>query len=207
MIDNICNFLTQKIRNEIPDVDDERAEIINYGLQLMIGEIPKLFIMIGIAFLLGIPELSLLSFIIILPYRIFSGGFHLHTHIGCVVGTTLIYCGNVFFSKIFVLPQDVKYIVTFFICAFGIVMISLYAPADTEEVPILSKKERQKNKILSYTSFLIILLLSLIIKDEVISNMCAYGMFLQSICITPLAYKLTKSKYGYEVYNQDLSLG
>lgn len=115
MIDTVCNFLTKKIREEMPEIDDERAEVINYGIQLIVGEIPKTFIMIAIAFLLGIGKLSILSFLIILPYRTFSGGFHLKTHIGCIICTTLLYCGNVFFSKIFILPQDVKPIVTLLI--------------------------------------------------------------------------------------------
>ena len=29
MIDKICNFLTNRIRKEMPDIDDERAEVIN----------------------------------------------------------------------------------------------------------------------------------------------------------------------------------
>ncbi len=41
MIDKICKFLTNKMREEMPDIDDERAEIINYGLKNIIGEIPK----------------------------------------------------------------------------------------------------------------------------------------------------------------------
>ena len=38
MIDKICNFLTNRIRKEMPDIDDERAEVINYGLQNIVGE-------------------------------------------------------------------------------------------------------------------------------------------------------------------------
>ena len=34
MIDKFCDYLTNKIRKEMPDVDDERAEVIKYGLQL-----------------------------------------------------------------------------------------------------------------------------------------------------------------------------
>ena len=63
MVDKICNFLTDKIRKEMPEIDDQKAEEINYGIQLIVGEIPKLFIMVAIAFLLGIGELSLLSFL------------------------------------------------------------------------------------------------------------------------------------------------
>ena len=46
MIDKITEFLTNKIRKEMPDVDNERAEVINYGLQILIGEVPKFFIML-----------------------------------------------------------------------------------------------------------------------------------------------------------------
>ena len=53
MIDKICMFLTNKMRKEMPEIDDERAEVIYYGLQNIIGEIPKIFIMLGIAYLLG----------------------------------------------------------------------------------------------------------------------------------------------------------
>ena len=62
MIDKICNFLTNRIRKEMPDIDDERAEVINYGLQNLVGEIPKIFIMLGISYCLGIFNLSLLTF-------------------------------------------------------------------------------------------------------------------------------------------------
>lgn len=206
MIEKICNFLLTKIRKEMPDIDDERAEIINYGLQLTIGEIPKIFIMIAIAFLLGVGELSILSFLVILPYRMFSGGFHMKTHIGCIVCTTLMYSGNSFFSKFFVLPQDVKLVVTLLIWIFGLVMITLYAPADTENVPILSKKERKKQKVLSYITFTTILAISLFIKDPIFSNICVYGMFFQTLCITRLAYKLTNNKFGNEEYNKNLNM-
>ena len=54
MIEKFCNYIVAKMRKKIPDMTDEKAEIILYGLQLIIGEIPKLFIMFGLSFLLGI---------------------------------------------------------------------------------------------------------------------------------------------------------
>ena len=35
MVEAICNKITLRIRKEMPDIDDEKAEVINYGLQLM----------------------------------------------------------------------------------------------------------------------------------------------------------------------------
>lgn len=202
MIEKICFYLTNKIRKSSPDMDDEKAEIINYGLQIVIGEIPKIFVLILIAFLLGIGWLTLLAFILILPYKVFSGGLHLKSHLGCIVGTTLFYCGDVMLSKIVVFePLYIKYIVISLIWIFGIIMCKLYAPADTENVPIISKTERSKKKKLSYITLTISLIVACVIEDSVISNIIIFGMLFQSLIISRLAYKITNNKYGHEVYN------
>lgn len=200
MIDKITEFLTNKIRKEMPEVDDERAEVINYGLQILIGEVPKIFIMLLIAYALGLLKLSLITFLIIMPYRMFSGGFHLHTHIGCIISTTTFYCGVAFLSKIIILNDIAKYVLIACVAIFGIIMIKLYAPADTEDVPILSQKIRKQKQIMSYVCLIAGLAIAVIIKNEVISNMIIFGYFTQTCMITRLAYKLTKNKYGYEVY-------
>ena len=200
MIDKITEFLTNKIRKEMPDVDDERAEVINYGLQILLGEVPKFFIMLLIAYVLGLLKLSLITFLIIMPYRMFSGGFHLHTHIGCIISTCTFYCGVAFLSKVIVLNDIAKYVLIACVAIFGIVMIKLYAPADTEDVPILSRKIRKQKQILSYITFIIGLVFALFIRDNIISNIIIFGYLAQTFMITRLAYKLTNSKYGYEVY-------
>ena len=50
LVDKFCMFLTNRIRKEMPEVDDERAEIIMYGLQNIIGEMPKGIIILIIAY-------------------------------------------------------------------------------------------------------------------------------------------------------------
>lgn len=201
MIDKICTFLTNKIRKEMPDVDDEKAEIINYGLQNIIGEIPKLFIMLAIAYLLGVFKLALFTFVVLFPYKGASGGFHLKTHLGCIIVTTVFYCIIPFIAQHISISEITKLIVVIAVWIFGIIMIKLYAPADTEDVPILTKKERRKKQIFSYISFSIGLIASLVIKDNTISNILILANLMQTISITKLAYRLTNNKYGYEVYN------
>ena len=202
MIDKICEFLTNRIRKEMPEIDDERAEVINYGLQNIIGEIPKIFITLGIAIFLGIFDLTLYTFLIMLPYKSFSGGFHLKTHLGCITCTTLFYCGIAFLSKYVVLAQTAKYILILLIWIFGMWMVKLYAPADTENVPILRKKDRRKKQILSYIALTIGLILAVFLRDDVITNILIFGNFIQTLCITKFAYKITNNKYGYEVYGE-----
>lgn len=202
MIDKICLFLTNKIKKEVPDIDDERAEVINYGLQIIVGEVPKTFIMLAVAYILGVFKLSLITFIILIPYRGASGGFHLHTHIGCIVSTCIMYSGVALLSKYVVIVEGIKYLLIAFTWIFGMIMIKLYAPADTEDVPILETKIRKKKQIASYVALSIALIVAIFIQNSVISNILIFGNLVQTLTITKLAYKLTNNKYGYEIYGE-----
>ena len=200
MIEKFCNFILNKMRKKMPDITDENAEIILYGLQLIIGELPKMFILFGVSFLLGIGWYMVFAYIAIAPYRAVSGGFHLHTHLGCILSTAAFFYGTIFISKYLVLNDIQRYILVGLSFIFGILMVSMYAPADTEEVPILRKKERKFKKILSYIMLTLMLGISLIIKEQVLSNILIVGSIFQSISISRLAFILTKNKYGHEVY-------
>ncbi len=201
MIENICNKLTLKIRKEMPEVDDERAEVINYGLQLVIGEVPKTFILLIIAYLCGVLKLSIIALLAIMPYRATSGGVHLKTHIGCIIGTSLFYVGSSLLSKYIVLePVYIKYILIGITWIFSMIMINLYAPADTEAVPILRKKERSIKKKLSYITMTLTLVVSIIIKNTLFSNLLIFLTIFQTIWISKFTYKLTNNKYGYREY-------
>jgi len=200
MVDKFCEYLTNKIRKENSEIDEERAEVIKYGLQLLVGEVPKFFIMAAIAWALGIFKLTIICFVLMLPYRMYSGGFHLKTHIGCIVGTSLMYTGNAFVSQYIEIPLMQKIIFAILLWVFAIVMIYKYAPADTEDVPVISKKERRKRKIFSYVIVTITIISGCLIKNNIISNILLVGTLLQTVSITRIAYKLTNNRYGHEVY-------
>ena len=206
MIEKICITLTKRIRKEMPEIDDERAEVIKYGLQLLVGEVPKFFIMIAIAWGLGILKLTVISFILMFPYRMYAGGFHLKSHIGCIIGTSLMYTGNAFISQYIHIPLTQKIIFAILLWIFAIIMIYKYAPADTEDVPVISKKERKKRRNISYVIVSIMVISGCLVKDNIISNIILIGALLQTISITRIAYKLTNNKYGHEEYwkNKDI---
>ena len=200
MIDTICTYLTNRIRKEMPDVDDERAEIIMYGLQNIIGEFPKGIIILIIAYFLGIFKLTLISILIIAPYRCFSGGVHMKTHVGCIIYTLLLYSGSALLAKYVLLTGTLKYIISVVIWIFCMTMIKLYAPADTENVPILRKKERKQKQIFSYIILTVGFIIASFINNPVISQIIIFGYFIQTLTITRFSYKITDNKYGYEVY-------
>ena len=200
MIDKICTYLTNRIRKEMPEIDDERAEIIMYGLQNIIGELPKGVIILIIAYFLGIFKLTLVSMLIIAPYRGFSGGVHMKTHIGCIIYTLILYSGSALLGKYIILTGIVKYITAFIAWTFCMIMIKLYAPADTESVPILMEKERKQKQIFSYITLTVELIIAIFISNTTIAGIIIFGDFIQTLTITRFAYKITDNKYGHEVY-------
>ncbi len=200
MIDKFCAYLTKKIRKEMPEVDDERAEVIMYGLQNIIGELPKGIIILIIAYILGIFKLTVISILIIAPYRCVSGGVHMKTHIGCIIYTLLLYSGSSLLGKYIVLTGNVKIVLAIAVWIFCMIMIKLYAPADTENLPILRKKERMQKQILSYIIITSEILIAIFIKNTTISGIIIFGDFIQTLTITRIAYKVTHNKYGHEIY-------
>lgn len=200
MIDKFCAYLTKKIRKEMPEVDDERAEVIMYGLQNIIGELPKGIIILIIAYILGIFKLTVISILIIAPYRCVSGGVHMKTHIGCIIYTLLLYSGSSLLGKYIALTGNAKIMLAIVVWIFCMIMIKLYAPADTENLPILRKKERKQKQILSYIIITSEILIAIFIKNTTISGIIIFGDLIQTFTITRIAYKVTHNKYGHEIY-------
>lgn len=204
MIDKFCNWLIKKIKGKMPEIDEERELVINFGVRILFGEVPKILALFILGFLLQIGWYSLLMYFLIAPYRSFTGGFHLKTHWGCMITSIVLYIVPILIAKYITIPQEyILYIITGAITISSITFIFKYAPADTENIPVLSKKERKVKRIKSYISLVILLTIIVLIPDKIVSYMLLYGIFLQNLTLTPIAYKLTKNKYSYEVYTEE----
>ena len=204
MIDKFCTFLVEKIKSKVKDIDEEKEMVIDFGVRLIFGEMPKILILFILGFLFGIGWYTLLLFFLLSPYRSFTGGFHLKTHLGCMISTSILYLLPIALAKVSNFQVEyIKYILISITLIMSIIFIKKYAPADTENIPILSKKERRSKKIKAYIYVVALLMLSLFIKDNVFSYMLIYGIFLQNLTITPFAYTLTKCKHGFEVYTKE----
>lgn len=204
MIDKFCDWITRKIKENVENIDEEKELVIDFGIRLIFGELPKIILIFILGFVLNIGWYTLILFFLLAPYRSFVGGFHLKTHIGCIITTTFLYLGPIIFAKYFAIPKlDVLYILSGLITIFSIIVIIKYAPADTENIPILTKKERKSKRIKAYIALAILLAIIILSPDRIISYMFIYGIFLEDLTALPIAYKITKNKYGYEVYAEN----
>lgn len=206
MIDKFCNWITKKIKNKMPEIDEERELVIDFGVKLLFGELPKIFLLFFIGFLLDIGWYTIILFFLIAPYRSFTGGFHLKTHFGCMLSTTILYTIPIILAKYMTIPPNkITYILTVMIGIVSIILITKYAPADTENIPVVSQKERRSKKRKAYISLAILLLISILVPNQIVKYMLLYGIALQNLTIMPISYKLTKCKYGYQNYTEEIS--
>ena len=54
MIDRFCDWITDKIKGKMPEIDEEKEMVINFGVRLIFGELPKILVLFILGFLLQI---------------------------------------------------------------------------------------------------------------------------------------------------------
>jgi len=198
MVDALSNKLTLKIKMNVEGIDDEKAEIINYGLICFLSFITKTTIILLVSYFLGIFDLTFIAIVSFGFYRAFAGGAHANSHIGCFISSFSIFLGSVYAGKfIFSLNSNTEmlYLIIFIL---NCIIIYYYAPADVEQKPILSKNLREKLRMQSAFSMSLIIVLALtIIKNPTISNILVITTLIESLTMLPFFYKLIGCKYGY----------
>mgnify|MGYP002416640045 FL=1 len=84
-----------------------------------------------------------------------------------------------------------------------VVMIGILAPADTQKRPLINKKKRTIYKVLSIIISIIYMTLSIVIKNNTLSNCFIFALFIQIIIMLPITYKIFGVSYNnyknYEV--------
>lgn len=203
MVDSICDWLLKKITANDPSIDEDKAEIIYYGLQNIIGELPKGFFILLVAWLCGVFKLVLLGTIVFLVYRAFAGGVHLKTHLSCFCVSTFLIVGGTVFAREFLYEN---YVIVYTVLAIiNFIIAILYAPADTENRPIMKESQRKRQKIESLLTISVVYIFStFIIQEQIIGNLFMYMITVESFMITPIAYRLFDNKSGEERRNEIL---
>lgn len=199
MVDAVSSRLTGLIKSNVPDIDEEKAEIINYGIRSMLSEISKTIIVLLIAYALGVVNYVIAAIIGYAVYRNFAGGFHAPTHLICLSTSMILIFTNVYFSILITSTSINLYIIYAMIFIFNYIVIYLYAPADVEQKPILSKKLRKKLKRGSFIVVAVIFIFSIfVVTDPVLRNILIFATLAESLAQLPISYKIMRCKHSCE---------
>lgn len=177
-----------------------QLEEIRYGLVSIYLTFSKLIIISIIATLLGIFKEMVTFLIIYNILRSVSFGLHASKSWICLLSSTLIFIGGTIFCQHVYLNN---YIITG-ISIITILNIYRYSPADTKKRPIVSLKRRKIFKYLSTIFAIAFYIIAIITSNNFISNCLVLSLIIQTVCIHPLTYKMSKQPYNnYKRYKPD----
>ena len=174
------------IKKNKPDLNEEQLEIIEYGLEGLYLTIIKIIIILLLAIVLDILKETVLMIIFYNVTRFFTFGLHAKTSTACLITSLLLFIGGTYLATYLQIPLIVKIILSV-IC---LILICIYAPADTEKRPLINPKKRKRFKIQSIIISIIMGVLIIYLNDSYISNFMVIGQLEAVIMILPITYKI-----------------
>lgn len=196
MINAISDKLTLLIRENLAEISDEKAEIINFGLKSIFSELIKTLAIFAIANLLGIFKYVLIALLAFSCFRYYAGGIHAKTQIQCFISNSIILFGTVYLSYI-----NIPNYIWLYGCIFAwnCLILYFYAPADVEERPIHSRKLRKQLRVKSYAVLVLIFVIAIfLVNNSLLRNIMIYATFFESLSLLPISYKITKCNHGHK---------
>ena len=193
----ILNHCMEVVKNKYPEYDEDKLEIINYGLESIYLTFTKIIIIFVLAIILNIWKDVLLLLAFYNLIRVSAFGMHAKKSIHCLMISLTLFIGGVYLCRYLVIPLILKVVLSI-IC---IILIAKYAPADTEKRPIINKKLRKKYKIISVIISGIFAISIVLLSDKNISNYLLLGMIEATIMLLPITYKIFDLPYdNYKKY-------
>ena len=178
--------------------DDEKISIIKYGLESIYILITKSIVVLLVSYFLGLLKETLLFLLFYNCIRATAFGLHATKSWICLVSSVSIFIILPFICKVVIVPFIVKLILGLI----GIIFIFKNAPADTYKRPIVNPKRRFILKLCSTFISITMVVCSIIINNNFISNSLIFSILLECLLISPTVYKFFKLPYdNYKRFN------
>lgn len=194
------NYILNKVMDNIKNLNnhtDLELKEIRYGLEALYLTIFKtiLYVLLSIIFN---------YFYYLLMYMLFYGllritgfGAHAKKAIHCWIGSSLFFIGVPLLSKYLVINKIVNYSISI-IC---IILLSIFAPADTEKRPLIHKNKRIIYKVLTIIISISYLVYMIIGNNIGIMNVMLFSLITEAFMVNPICYKIFGVSYcNYKKY-------
>lgn len=178
--------------------DDEEGYLkVKYGLEIILINVMKFAIVYGIALVMGVLLQTMTVHLSYLWLRRYSFGLHATKTLNCtLISLTMFVLTPLIFQN--VLSNNWIVLGTF---AFILLNMFLFAPADTENLPLIGEEHRKKLKRKAMIGTLILTGITLLIPFAEMKTLIMIGSLFQVVSINPLTYKLLRRRYrNYEKY-------
>ncbi len=191
------NTCLKVITNNDPSIDSVKLDEIRYGLEGLYLTVTKTIVIFILTFILGIFKEMLIMLIIFNILRKTGFGIHAKKSWQCWISSLSIFVILPYTAKLIIIPINIKIILSII----SIIVMFLYAPADTYKRPLINKKKRLIWKTLSTINCSIMCAILIILKDSTLSNLLLFGIYTEVALINPITYKIFKLPYNnYKTY-------
>lgn len=179
--------------------DEVKLAEIRYGLASLYLLITKTVVIFSLAYILGFinPLLILMALYSIL--RLTGFGVHAKKSWHCWIASLITFLCLPYLSTILIINYKVK----ISLGMFCVILLGIFAPADTEKRPLINKKRRKIYKVISVLLGLLYIVLLTSTKTNIVNNCILFALILETIAVLPITYKLFGVKYNnYKNYKK-----
>lgn len=177
--------------------DSLTKDKILYGLEIIYIFITKLSVILISALIFGLFKEMLIFTLLLNGLRTFAYGVHAKKSWHCYISSLVVF---ILMPYIFI-NININLIQKIIISILSLISMYVYAPADTEKRPIVNMNQRKNLKLYSFLVCTIYIILSFIIKNEMIINLILLSMITESFVINPFIYKIFNLPYNnYKEY-------
>lgn len=185
------------IEKQYPNYTNDKLDEIMYGVEGIYLTFTKTIIIFALAFILGIAKELLFLLLAFNFIRLFAFGMHADNSLTCLVFSSALFLTGAFASKYINLDLNIICILYIVI----LIIIAIFAPADTVKRPLIKKNKRIRFKVLSIVTIILYFIITIYTKNQYITNYLIFGLIIECILILPITYKLFDMPYNnYKTY-------
>lgn len=193
LAERITNWCASKI-----EMDELKKIEIKYGIELILENFVKMAVLLLLGALFGTIFETILILAVFCTLRLFAGGIHMKTSIGCFAFTLVTWVFCLWGSKAISWSNHI----TIFLLCLCIMIVSLYAPADTRKNPITDNEVRDQKRKGAIITVVILSLLILFFPPN-IKILMLFAMMAEVVTILPIVVNINSLREKKEeVYNE-----
>lgn len=200
LIDILAENITLNI-NAYLRKEGLELEKMKLGIQVLLINISKFFIIMILAVMLNLVKETLFMILVFGCIRKHAFGLHAKSSIMCTLICILMFNFGAYLSHYLIFNNYIVFMI------FTIINILLYryAPADTASHPLLGYKLRTKLKKEALLTGIVLMIIALIIPINIVKTLITLSGSFAVIMILPITYKILKRSYdNYEQYERKI---
>ncbi|AQR92657.1 accessory gene regulator protein B [Clostridium saccharobutylicum] len=199
LMEKIAEIITNNI-NSYLHKEGLELQKMKLGLEILLINISKFIVIFTVAAGFNLLKESIFMSLIFASIRRNAFGLHAKNSLICTLVSLSIFVLGSYLSYYLKFNNFTVFII------FTIVNILLYkyAPADTENHPLIGANLRKKRKKEAITIGIVLMIIALLIPSNVIKTLMSLSAISAVIVILPITYSLMKRGYrNYEKYERE----